>query len=119
VLLVEDENVVRQLAARAFSTAGWQVLAAESGEAALELAETQTISPRVLVTDAVMPGLDGPSLAARLRQRWPGLPVLLVSGYIDERLRAAAEHAAIEVVSKPYRLAELLGRASELAAKTG
>ncbi|MGH7120960.1 MAG: response regulator, partial [Acetobacteraceae bacterium] len=69
--------------------------------------------PDVLVSDVVMPGLDGPSLVRRLRERWPGLPAVLVSGYVDEAQRRSLEAENMTFLAKPYSLAELLGRAAQ------
>lgn len=108
VLLVEDERIVRRLAERALSEAGWTVLAAESAEAALQMVHGQAAPDlQLLVSDVIMPGIDGLDLADRLRARWPDLPVLLVSGYVDEALRRILHERRIEFLAKPYRLPEL------------
>jgi two-component system cell cycle sensor histidine kinase/response regulator CckA len=77
-LLVEDEAPVRALAERALRQAGWTVLAAESAEAALARIDAPG-EPRIdlLISDIVLPGMDGPALLARLRARGPNLPAIL------------------------------------------
>ena len=102
VLLVEDDDAVRRIAARALQTRGYDVVAAADGAAALELVHDDT-PPALLVTDVVMPGLDGVTLAERLRVRFPHLKVLFTSGYIDDTLTRRGldrEHAAF--LQKPY-----------------
>jgi len=85
VLLVEDEDDVRRMAALALERSGYTVLQADSGSAALELAGRLEVE--VLVTDLVMPGMGGIQLADILRQRNPGLKVLFMSGYSEEHLQ--------------------------------
>jgi two-component system cell cycle sensor histidine kinase/response regulator CckA len=64
--------------------------------------------PAALVSDVVMPGLDGFDLAARLRARFPRLPVLLVSGYAESALGRDLEGEGLRLLPKPYRLEELV-----------
>jgi two-component system cell cycle sensor histidine kinase/response regulator CckA len=113
VLLVDDEDAVRRLAARALERGGWQVLSADSGEAALDLLRQRpSDSPGLaaLVSDMVMPGIDGAALAeaVRLQQNRPLLPVILVSGYAQSPLRGGLQAANTVFLAKPYRLAELV-----------
>jgi signal transduction histidine kinase/CheY-like chemotaxis protein len=81
LLLVEDEDAVRQLARIALERDGYRVLQAASGEEALALIARERVRPDLVLTDVVMPGLDGRQLVARLREQLPGVPVLLMSGY--------------------------------------
>ena len=81
LLLVEDEDAVRQLARTALERDGYRVLQAVSGEEALALIARERVRPDLVLTDVVMPGLDGRQLVARLREQLPGVPVLLMSGY--------------------------------------
>ena len=117
VLLVEDEQTVRTIAARALTRLGWSVLAAESAEAALELLETKApVRLDAIVTDLVMPGLDGAALVrlVRLRLGAPSLPAILVSGYAEEELRREVATATGEggtiFLPKPYDIADLAAR---------
>ncbi len=110
-LIVEDEPVVGRIAERALSNQGWTVHLAESADTVL--ANLETLSrPDVLVSDVVMPGMDGPTLARRLRQRWPGLPAVLVSGYVEEAVRKSLEAEDMAFLPKPYTLANLLEAAT-------
>jgi two-component system cell cycle sensor histidine kinase/response regulator CckA len=105
VLLVEDEMVLRRLAERLLERTGHALLLAESVEGALDLLE-QAPAPGMLVSDIALPGMDGLELARRLRHRWPGLPVVLTSGYVGLREELAAE--GFQLLAKPYTPAELL-----------
>ncbi|MBX9698390.1 MAG: response regulator, partial [Acetobacteraceae bacterium] len=75
LLLVDDEAPLRRLSARILERAGYAVRVADSAESALELLEGEAEPPLALVSDVAMPGMDGLTLARRLRARWPGLPV--------------------------------------------
>jgi two-component system cell cycle sensor histidine kinase/response regulator CckA len=108
VLVVEDQDRVRDVVVRVLREAGYRVLEASDGESTLtQVHELQAID--VLVTDIVMPKLDGRSLAARLRERWPDLRVLFTSGYAEDTDRAwlaSDENAAF--LPKPFTPRELL-----------
>jgi CheY-like chemotaxis protein len=108
VLVVEDQDRVRGVVVRVLRDAGYRVLEASDGESTLRrVDELEAID--VLLTDIVMPRLDGRSLAARLRQRWPDLRVLFTSGYVDDTDRAwlaSDENAAF--LPKPFTPRELL-----------
>lgn len=118
ILLVEDEELVRRLAERSFTRRGWRVLAAESGEAALALLDQETAPVAAMVTDMVMPGMDGAKLVRAIRAR-PGmarLPAVLVSGYAEEVLRREMESAETVFVPKPYFPKDLVARVEEVLA---
>jgi len=112
VLLVEDEDAVRRLAALALRRAGWRVTEAASGPEALEVA----LPVDLLVSDVIMPGLDGTGLVQALRRRQPGLPALLMSGYADAAQRQALAAADIRFLAKPFTMAALTSAASALVA---
>ena len=121
LLLVEDNESVRDLASRALRRRGYTVHEARSAEEAIEWSATSGIKPDLLVTDVVMPGLSGPNLAARLTQQNPKLRVLYMSGYTDD---AAAVHGAfwggIPLLQKPFtpsKLAERVRMALDAAAR--
>jgi len=111
-LVVEDEAPVRLVLARALARAGWHVLTAETAEAALEQLASLGDHPEahlsVVISDVVMPGMDGPALVRALRQRCPGIPAVLVSGYAQPVLRADLATMDIAFLAKPYATAELL-----------
>ncbi|MBV1857851.1 MAG: response regulator [Nannocystaceae bacterium] len=82
VLVVEDEPLVRRTTARVLESAGYEVIAATSGEEALQLADTQKFD--LVLSDVVMPGLSGVELSKRLHDINPQLPVVLMSGYSED-----------------------------------
>lgn len=108
VLLVEDEVPLLRLAERALRRAGFEVMSAGCSEEALEMLDRTGAMPLALVSDVVMPGLDGLELTARLRDRWPELPVLLVSGYAEAALGRDLAAERIRLMAKPYSLGALV-----------
>ncbi|HEX7086930.1 MAG TPA: ATP-binding protein [Vicinamibacterales bacterium] len=113
ILLVEDEDAVRQLAQDVLTRYGYHVVPAASGEEALRLVEAQQVQPDVLVSDIVMPGIHGTELAMRLRDRWPGLPVILMSGYTNDfdDLRPAQGVAFLQKPFTAVALGQKVGEA--------
>ncbi|MDF2495683.1 response regulator [Sphingomonas sp.] len=112
VLLVEDEDMVRAVAERALIRQGYTVLAAENGEIALELIE-QHPRPDLLVSDVVMPAMDGPTMARRIRLRYPDLPILFMSGYAEEQLRRSIDIENVAFIPKPFSVQQLAEAARE------
>jgi len=110
VLLVDDEAPVRALAERVLTRAGWQVVTAIGGEDALEMVATGDLGPALacVISDVVMPGMDGPALVRALRLAQPGLPAILMSGYADAGLRQALQADDIRFLGKPFAMPELL-----------
>jgi two-component system cell cycle sensor histidine kinase/response regulator CckA len=115
LLVVEDEPVVRSLAVRALVDQGYKVLQAADGPAALAVAGAYGGEVHLLVTDVVMPGMNGKELADRLAAERPGLRVLYVSGYTDH---AVVRHGVLEegiaFLSKPFDLRELVRTVREV-----
>ena len=109
VLVVEDRDVVRELARDLLEASGFLVETAATGAEALELAESSRPFDLV-VSDVVMPGLSGPELARALRLGHSGLPVLYMSGYTDDVLDAEAlDEPATGFLRKPFTRNELVG----------
>lgn len=109
ILLVEDEAPVRSFAARALELQGHQVIEADCGEAALEILSNGEVRPDFFVSDVIMPGLDGPSWVAQVRDRFPRTPVLFMSGYSeDSRVAAQARISNASFLGKPFSLAEFI-----------
>jgi two-component system cell cycle sensor histidine kinase/response regulator CckA len=112
---VDDEAALRPLVATALKSQGYLVLVAESGSAALALEAEYPGTIRGLLTDVVMPGMDGPTLARRLLARRPKLRVSFMSGYTATHLGEALEEwSGAEVLEKPFKLASLLEAAEKL-----
>jgi len=115
VLLVDDEEPVRRLAERALARRGWTVFAAESGEEALEITQLDTAPPLALViSDMVMPGMEGLALVRALREARPGLPAILVSGYAEAAIGRDLAAEGVVFVTKPYALKNLLALAEQV-----
>ncbi len=110
ILLVEDEAGVRQLATRVLARAGFEVIAAASGEEALSLSAAYAGRVDLLLTDLVMPGISGRTTAERLHVERPAMRILFMSGYSDEadKLRSADGGKAL-LIPKPFT-AEILER---------
>jgi DNA-binding response OmpR family regulator len=106
ILTVDDDPDVRQFANTVLAEAGFRVLEAVSGEAALLLLDEEP-GIDLLLTDIVMPGLSGLDLARQARHRWPDMKVLFASAYWAHIANDLQRH---EVVTKPYRAAELVRR---------
>ena len=106
ILVAEDEPTVRTFISRALTLSGHETTLAEDGQRALEVLAEREFD--LLLSDIVMPELDGIALALKCAQDWPDMPVLLMSGYAQERQRAhnldALSHA---VLPKPFDLATL------------
>jgi len=103
ILLVEDEDVVRELAREALEEGGYTVLEARHPGEALLVAEQQGDGLDLLLTDVVMPHMSGPELAQRLREQRPGLRVLFMSGYTDDAtLRRGVLRSEVFFLQKPF-----------------
>jgi PAS domain S-box-containing protein len=115
ILIVEDEDALRNLIAEVLREEGYGVLVAANGRDALTLAERHRGGLDLLVTDVVMPHLSGPELAERLRGLRPGTQVLFMSGYNDSRLVSrGVEAAKANLLHKPFAPKELVARVAEL-----
>lgn len=105
ILLAEDELLLRMSVARGLERLGYRVRQAADGEAAL--ARLDEGPPALLISDIRMPGLDGIALTLRARARYPGLPVLLVSGFADAAARAVVPEMDVAFLEKPFTLKTL------------
>jgi two-component system cell cycle sensor histidine kinase/response regulator CckA len=107
VLIVEDEDPVRMFASRALTNKGYTVLEAASGESGLELLLSHEGTIDLLISDVVMPQMDGPALVAAARKEMPDLPVIFVSGYAEDMVRKGLEDENFHFLPKPFSLKEL------------
>jgi len=117
LLIVEDDESVRTLCARAFERAGHRVDVAEDGAQGLEcIAEAQG-GYDIVVSDIRMPEMDGIEMAKAAAQKFPGLKIVLMTGYADQRERAEELNGIIlDVVQKPFTLAEIRSRVEQALA---
>ncbi|MDQ4088516.1 MAG: response regulator, partial [Pseudomonadota bacterium] len=106
VLLVEDEAMVRTVAERALTRHGYSVLVAENGEAALEILEREE-KVDLLISDVVMPTMDGPTTVRAARKLHPDLPILFISGYAEEQLRKSIDIPNVSFLAKPFSVQQL------------
>ncbi len=113
ILVVEDEDMVRAIAERALSRQGYTVITAENGEVALELLENAG-RPDLLVSDVVMPLMDGPTMARQVRQKYPDLPILFMSGYAEEQLRKSIDLDNVAFLPKPFSVQQLAEAARDI-----
>jgi hypothetical protein len=110
VLVVDDEPAVRAIVARVLEQGGYRVLQAHDGAEALD-AVARTGPPGLVLTDVIMPGVGGIELVRRLRERWPALPVLFISGYSAASLDGQGVIGSEEdLLQKPFSPDELLRR---------
>jgi PAS domain S-box-containing protein len=117
VLVVEDEPAVRTLVRRTLEGVGLAVLEAENGRQALEAVATMRDPPRLVLTDVIMPGLNGRELSEALSLSQPGLPVLFMSGYTgDDVLARSLLPAHAPYIQKPFAPEELVTRVRALLA---
>ena len=107
ILLVEDEATVRAVAERALARKGYEVLTAGNGEEALELLDARPEGVDLLVSDVVMPTMDGPTLMRQARERFPSLRIVFMSGYAEEQLRKSIDVPGVAFLPKPFSVQEL------------
>jgi len=119
VLLVEDEVEVRSFAVRALKRQGYQVIEAADGVEALELMAANEGKIDIVVSDVVMPEMDGPALFKELRKRNPGIKVIFVSGYPNEAFRESMGSDDFAFLPKPFSLPQLAAKVKEELAKQG
>ena len=108
VLLVEDDPAVRKLVSRSLGVLGFQVLEVPDGIAALKKVTELNGRVDVVLTDMVMPGMSGIDLVTRLREKWPGIGVVMMSGYTgDTYVEAEGFPQGVGFLEKPFAVAEL------------
>mgnify|MGYP003624150870 FL=1 len=120
ILLVEDEDMVRAVAERALTRQGYSVVAASEGEEALGLLAEQADKEEqfdMIVSDVVMPNMDGPTMARHVRKNYPDLPILFMSGYAEEQLRKSIDLDKVNFLPKPFSVAQLAEAVGETLAE--
>jgi PAS domain S-box-containing protein len=115
ILVVEDEPTLREIAAAVLADLGYEVVAAAHAEEALALSFAPDARPHLLLSDVVLCGMRGDELASILRDRWPGLRVILTSGYSQERLLHDGEAGrAAAFLHKPFSASALARQVREV-----
>ena len=118
ILIVEDEDSVRSFSARALRTTGYEVFEADSGDEALDVLEELDYKIDLMISDVVMPEMDGPTLLTHVRERMPELKVIFVSGYAEENVRQdIADNTSAEFLPKPYSLDQINSKVKEVLGK--
>ncbi|AMO73240.1 hybrid sensor histidine kinase/response regulator [Sphingorhabdus sp. M41] len=120
ILLVEDEDMVRAVAERALTRQGYTVVTASEGEEALGLLAVQDESERqfdLIVSDVVMPNMDGPTMAKHVRKIYPDMPILFMSGYAEEQLRKSIDVDKVNFLPKPFSVAQIAEAVGETLAE--
>ena len=109
ILLVEDEEAVRAFASRALASRGYTVLEADSGVEALEWSRRPAEPIDLIVSDVIMPEMDGPTMLTELRRRGLTAKIIFVSGYADDAFaQNLPEGAGIPFLPKPFTLKQLI-----------
>jgi signal transduction histidine kinase/CheY-like chemotaxis protein len=119
VLLVEDDPAVRSFAVRALESFGYSVLAAADGDEALQQLSSHDASIDLLLTDALLPGMQGPEVARRVRAERPSTPVLFMSGFADMSPALAALTRDAPLLHKPFSIDELAVAVRDAMAQAG
>jgi len=115
ILLVEDEEAVRSFAARALRMRGYNVIEASGGEEALEHVKGGKAPIHLLITDVVMPNMDGPTLVRQVKRIRPDMQVIFMSGYAEEAFRRNDEKAEdLHFLPKPFGLKQLAAKVKEV-----
>lgn len=115
ILIVDDENDIRELAGEALLACGYKVIAVPTGEEALEIYNQKGQSIHLVILDLNMPGVGGSNCLRKLLQLNPQALVLIASGYsMASQAREALQEGAAEFISKPYQITELLAKVREV-----
>jgi two-component system cell cycle sensor histidine kinase/response regulator CckA len=115
ILFVEDEEAVRGIASRLLRARGYEVIEAGDGEEALALAEEHAGSIDLLISDVIMPGLDGPTMLKRARPHLGDVPVMFISGYAEAEFSDLLEgETGVSFLPKPIDIKTLAERVKQL-----
>ncbi|MEL6747217.1 MAG: response regulator, partial [Pseudomonadota bacterium] len=119
ILLVEDEEPVRKFAARALVRQGYSVLEAGSGREALDVMAQTSAQIDLVVSDIVMPEMNGPTLLKNLRRTQPDLKIVFISGYAEDHLKTLTADDEFTYLPKPFQLKDLVWTVKQAMAKDG
>ena len=115
ILLVEDEDAVRTFSARALRDKGYNVIEAPNGESALEYIDKDEDQIDLVISDVVMPKMDGPTLMSHIQQRNLKVKVIFISGYTEDSFRESiANNSEVHFLSKPFNLKQLTIKVKEV-----
>ena len=114
VLVVDDEEAVRHLASRMLTFTGYQALEASHGREAIATIEQHAGAIHLVLTDIKMPGMSGPELGRHVEQRWPGKPILYMSGFASEVFQGGLLEAGAPFLSKPFTQDDLTQKVRSL-----
>ena len=117
ILLVEDEAMVRAVAERALARQGYKVVTAINGEEGLEMLDAVEETIDLVISDVVMPTMDGPTMARAAREKRPDLPIIFMSGYAEEQLRNSINLDNIGFLPKPFSVQQIGQAAREALAE--
>ena len=119
LLLVEDEDMVRAVAERALTRAGYTVTTASDGEEGLAAIANGSIAFDLIVSDVVMPAMDGPAMARAIRRVRPDIPILFMSGYAEEQLRNDIDIDNMHFIAKPFSVQQINAKVAEVLTQQG
>jgi CheY-like chemotaxis protein len=114
VLVVDDEEAVRRLACRMLTWTGYQALEATHGREAIATIEQHAGGIHLVLTDIKMPGMNGRELGRQVEQRWPGKPILYMSGFASEIFQGGLLEPGAPFLSKPFTQEELAQKVKAL-----
>lgn len=115
ILLVEDEDAVRMFSARALRDKGYRIVEASNGESAIEFVKRKEQTIDLIITDIVMPKIDGPTLVENVRKYLPDVKVIFISGYAEDGFRnSLANDSKVHFLPKPFNLKELAAKVKEV-----
>jgi two-component system, cell cycle sensor histidine kinase and response regulator CckA len=114
VLVVDDEEAVRRLACRMLTWTGYQALEASHGREAIATIEQHAGAIHLILTDIKMPGMNGRELGRHVEQRWPGKPILYMSGFASEVFQGGLLEPNAPFLSKPFTQDDLAHKVKSL-----
>jgi len=106
ILLVDDEERYRELIAQVLTKAGHEVLQAADGIEALSLLQKSNVN--LVISDILMPGLNGYTLVARIRAKWPQMPVILTTGFLPQDAAKNMMNGSVDFIPKPINAQTLI-----------